>query len=283
MIPRKGHELLIEALASIPETAWHLSCVGSLVRHPDIVERLGARVTAAGLDNRITFAGEMTASELDVWYDRADVFVLATMYEGYGMAVAEALARGLPIVSTQTGDIPRITGNHGASALLPALPAGTTKYRVTFTHSLFTWDSYNTDPEDGHTGYWDSFSVSVSGGAAYAALTLTDPLTGLQTLASGTSFNPGFVWGGNDFDDSLESSTLECNPGTTPCLVVPSPALRTDTMTGSTTASNYNKSYLNCPFLPITNLSMTKTVAPAIVPANHATPVDMAKINPAAE
>ena len=118
VIPRKGHELLIEALASIPETAWHLSCVGSLVRHPDIVERLGARVTAAGLDNRITFAGEMTASELDVWYDRADVFVLATMYEGYGMAVAEALARGLPIVSTQTGDIPRITGNHGASALL---------------------------------------------------------------------------------------------------------------------------------------------------------------------
>ena len=98
---------------------------------------------------------------------------------------------------------------HGASALLPPLTGGNTKYQVTFSYNLFTWDSYNADEsERGGDGYWDSFSVSVSGGAPYASLTLKDPLNGAQVLASGTSFNLGFVWGGTNFGDGL----LECYP-----------------------------------------------------------------------
>ena len=51
-----------------------------------------------------------TPQSLDEYYDRADVFVLATLQETYGMAVAEALARGLPVVSTTTGAIPDLVG-----------------------------------------------------------------------------------------------------------------------------------------------------------------------------
>ena len=54
----------------------------------------------------MTFAGAVQGADLDVHYDRADVFVLPTFYEGYGMAVAEAVARGLPVVCSRTGALP---------------------------------------------------------------------------------------------------------------------------------------------------------------------------------
>ena len=59
-----------------------------------------------GLEDRVSLAGDLDAAALAALYDRADLFVLPTLYEGYGMAVAEALARGLPVVSTATGAIP---------------------------------------------------------------------------------------------------------------------------------------------------------------------------------
>jgi glycosyltransferase involved in cell wall biosynthesis len=103
--PRKGYELLMNALAAIPHRNWRLTCAGSLDRDPATVARVRAQLRATGLDDRVSLAGDMDASALAVLYDRADVFVLPTLHEGYGMAVAEALARGLPVVSTATGAI----------------------------------------------------------------------------------------------------------------------------------------------------------------------------------
>jgi glycosyltransferase involved in cell wall biosynthesis len=101
----KGHDILIAALASIPERNWRLTCAGSLTRDRATVDRVRAAIATAGLADRVSLAGELDARALDRCYDRADVFVLATLHETYGMAVAEALARGLPIVSTTTGAI----------------------------------------------------------------------------------------------------------------------------------------------------------------------------------
>ena len=112
LIPRKGHDLLFRALASIPHRNWRLICAGSTERDPATVERLRAQLEADGIDDRVELVGDLDAARLAVQYDRADVFVLPTLHEGYGMAVAEALARGLPVVSTATGAIKELVGIH---------------------------------------------------------------------------------------------------------------------------------------------------------------------------
>jgi glycosyltransferase involved in cell wall biosynthesis len=116
--PGKGHEILLEALAAVPAADWHLTCAGSLTRHPATVERVRAAIRRLGLEDRVTLLGELDAEALGKCYDRADVFVLATRQETYGMAVAEALARGLPVVSTTTGAIAGLVGDE-AGLLAP--------------------------------------------------------------------------------------------------------------------------------------------------------------------
>jgi len=119
LTPGKGHEILFRALAAVPLRDWHLTCAGSLERDPATVERLHARLRADGLDDRVTFAGELDDAQLADAYDRADLFVLATLRETYGMAVAEALAHGLPVVGTMTGAIPDLVGKD-AGVIVPA-------------------------------------------------------------------------------------------------------------------------------------------------------------------
>ena len=108
--PIKGYEILLEALSAVPLETWHLTCAGSLTRHPATADRVRAAIRRLELDDRVTLVGELDAVKLHECYDRADVFVLATRQETYGMAVAEALARGLPVVSTTTGAIPDLVG-----------------------------------------------------------------------------------------------------------------------------------------------------------------------------
>jgi glycosyltransferase involved in cell wall biosynthesis len=105
---RKGHDVLIDALAELTDTNWTLTCVGSVERSPDTVRALKMRIQASGLHDRIVLTGELDEVALQREFQAANVFVLATRYEGYGMAVAQALAHGLPIISTRTGAIEEI-------------------------------------------------------------------------------------------------------------------------------------------------------------------------------
>jgi glycosyltransferase involved in cell wall biosynthesis len=115
---RKGHVVLIEALGSLRDRDWHLTCVGNLTREPLLVERLRAQIARHGLDEKVSLIGEKRPDELGRFYARADLFVLASYMEGYGMAFAEALARGLPIVATTGGAIVA-TVPAAASRLVP--------------------------------------------------------------------------------------------------------------------------------------------------------------------
>ena len=118
LTPRKGHDVLFEALALLGDRRWHLYCVGSLTRDPGTADRLRRQIEGLGLGPRISLLGEVDRAELDRHYARCDLFVLASHLEGYGMALAEALARGIPVVSTLAGAIPE-TVPANASELVP--------------------------------------------------------------------------------------------------------------------------------------------------------------------
>lgn len=118
LTPRKDHETLFEALEKLADRHWRLRCAGA-DRDAPTLQRLRARLAESGLAHRVTLLGDLNETAVAEEYDRADIFVLATRYEGYGMAVAEALARGLPVVSTPTGAIADLV-NHRAGILVPS-------------------------------------------------------------------------------------------------------------------------------------------------------------------
>ena len=102
--PRKGHDVLMRALARLPDLDWTLTIVGGIRDHVHY-DGLLALQHELGIEQRMFFVGEAPADELDALYDRADLFALATHWEGYGMAAAEALARGLPVAVTAGGAV----------------------------------------------------------------------------------------------------------------------------------------------------------------------------------
>jgi glycosyltransferase involved in cell wall biosynthesis len=118
VIPRKGHDLLIEALAGVRQLAWRLTCVGNTKRSPKTVDALRRQVEEAGLGARVRILGELDGAALEGCFADADLFVLPTRHEGFGMAVAEALARGLPVLATRTGAIAELV-LPGAGVVVP--------------------------------------------------------------------------------------------------------------------------------------------------------------------
>lgn len=118
LTPRKAHALLIEALAPLADRPWQLDCVGSTQRDPATTRAVRRRIRALGLEARIRLHGELDDAELEAAYRRADAFVLASELEGYGMALAEAVAHGLPVVGT-TGGASAETVPAAAGLLVP--------------------------------------------------------------------------------------------------------------------------------------------------------------------
>jgi glycosyltransferase involved in cell wall biosynthesis len=119
LTPRKGHDILFRALASARQRRWRLRCAGSLDRDPALVDRLVTALHSDGIADRVELLGDLGIDRLAIEYDRSDLFVLSTIYEGFGMAVAEALARGLAIVSTATGNIPALVGDEAGIVVEP--------------------------------------------------------------------------------------------------------------------------------------------------------------------
>jgi len=116
--PRKGHNVLVEALARLRTLDWTLTCVGSTTLDSAWAKQLKSTIDDLGLAHQVTLVGEADRETTGTYYDRSDVFVLPTLFEGYGMVVAEALAHGLPVISTPTGAIPVLVGDD-AGLLVP--------------------------------------------------------------------------------------------------------------------------------------------------------------------
>jgi glycosyltransferase involved in cell wall biosynthesis len=116
----KGQDLLLDALEQVVGLPWRCTCVGSLSVAPEFVGRLLRRAREAGLHDRFLLTGPQSGSELDAAYAEADVLVLASRAETYGMVVTEALSRGLPVIAADVGGVPEALG-FGADGTRPGL------------------------------------------------------------------------------------------------------------------------------------------------------------------
>jgi glycosyltransferase involved in cell wall biosynthesis len=110
VIAEKGHDVLLEALETMLDLPWHCSCVGSLDRAPAFVEALRLRTSEVGLGGRVSFLGPLTRPHLERRYAAADLLVLASRVESYGMVITEALARGLPVLAADVGGVTEALG-----------------------------------------------------------------------------------------------------------------------------------------------------------------------------
>jgi glycosyltransferase involved in cell wall biosynthesis len=120
LTPHKGHDVLLDGLAMVTDLSWRLECVGSLVRDRAFADGVRRRARNSGLGNRVRFTGPRTGAELDRAYAAADLLLLASQAETYGMVVTEALARGLPVLATEVGGVTEALG-HGKDGTRPGL------------------------------------------------------------------------------------------------------------------------------------------------------------------
>jgi glycosyltransferase involved in cell wall biosynthesis len=111
----KGHDVLLDGLSTATDLPWRCTCVGSLDRDPAFAEAMRRRAPA-----NVRFTGPLVGADLDRAYASADLLVLASHAETYGMVVTEALARGLPVVATDVGGVTEALGN-GAGGIRPGL------------------------------------------------------------------------------------------------------------------------------------------------------------------
>jgi glycosyltransferase involved in cell wall biosynthesis len=120
--PAKGHLDLVAALAPVADLPWRCVCAGALTLDGGHVARVRDRLAETGLSGRVDLAGPLTGTALEEAYAAADLLVLPSLAETYGMVVTEALARGIPVIATEAGGVPEAMGfaEHGRPGLLVA-------------------------------------------------------------------------------------------------------------------------------------------------------------------
>jgi glycosyltransferase involved in cell wall biosynthesis len=120
VIPRKGQHRLVEALATVTDLPWTCVCVGGLGQDHGYVARLRELIGESGLGDRVRLVGPRTGEALAASYAAADLLVLPSYAETYGMAVTEALARGVPVLATEVGGVPEAVG-HAPDGSVPGM------------------------------------------------------------------------------------------------------------------------------------------------------------------
>jgi glycosyltransferase involved in cell wall biosynthesis len=118
VVVRKAYDILIRALKPFESFDWQLTIVGPIDRSAQALAALKTALQETGLGERVVLLGAVGEEHLARLYAAADVFLMPSLYEGYGMVLAEALARGLPIVCT-TGGAAAATAPDAAAIKIP--------------------------------------------------------------------------------------------------------------------------------------------------------------------
>jgi glycosyltransferase involved in cell wall biosynthesis len=116
----KGHDVLFAALAGLQDREWTCVCVGALDREPAFVDRQRNALADDGIADRVRFVGPLAGADLEHAYAEADLLILPTRLESYGLVVVEALARGLPVIATSVGGVAEALG-HEADGRRPGI------------------------------------------------------------------------------------------------------------------------------------------------------------------
>ena len=126
VVPRKAYDLLVRALAPLADRSWRLTMAGPTDRSAEALAALHATLKETGLGHRVSLLGAVDEQRLAGLYARADVFVMSSLYEGYGMVLGEAMARGLPIVCTTGGAAAETAPDTAAIKVAPGEEAALT-------------------------------------------------------------------------------------------------------------------------------------------------------------
>jgi len=119
VVPRKGYDVLIDALAAIADLDWRLVVAGDRTRDRTTADAIEAQIAARGLSARVRMLGAVGEEALDALHREADLFVLASRHEGYGMAFTAAISHGLPVVGTRAGAIPETVAPEAGILVAP--------------------------------------------------------------------------------------------------------------------------------------------------------------------
>lgn len=118
LLPAKRQVELLDILAEI-EADWVWHVVGDCSISPSYTVRLASRIQEAGLSHRVILYGVMETPVLARLLGAMDIFAFYSAYESYGIALAEAAAIGLPIVTTEVGEANRLVVDGQSGFVVP--------------------------------------------------------------------------------------------------------------------------------------------------------------------
>ena len=118
--PLKGLDILIESLAEMTERdQLQLLIVGGDDRAEPEIARLRAVAESAGVPDVVRFVGPVPHEQLDAYYNAADVVVMPSFYESFGLVAVEAMASGVPVVASRVGGLTSTVADGRSGYLIP--------------------------------------------------------------------------------------------------------------------------------------------------------------------
>lgn len=107
LAPQKNQGFLLDVLERLPEV--HLAILGE----GELRHQLETEILRRGLSERVTLVGEVAPSRVQDFLASGDVFVFPSIYEAFGLAIVEAMAAGLPVISSDHPALVEVVGNSG--------------------------------------------------------------------------------------------------------------------------------------------------------------------------